>query len=106
MQDGRFVFDEQHGFHRFVPARSLGAQWRRLGGFADVPGQVDPEGRADAGLAGDGDKTAVLLDDAIDHGQTESGALARRLRVKKGSKIRSSTAFDMPEPLSLTASTT
>ncbi len=48
----------------------------RLPGLARMPGQVDRERRSLARLAVDVDEAVVLLDDAVDRGQPEAGALA------------------------------
>ena len=44
-----------------------------------MPGQVDLEGRSLARLAVDIDEAVVLLDDAVDRGQPQAGALAHLL---------------------------
>ncbi len=55
---------------------------RRLDG--DVPGEEDAEGRAAPHLGIAEDEAAGLLDDAIDHGQAEAGALADFLGGEEG----------------------
>ena len=65
-----------------IVSRPSGAAHPRLGpraGPDSPPRQVDLEGRAVPRLALDRDVTAALLDDAVDGGQPEAGALARLL---------------------------
>ena len=95
------VLDDQHG---------LGAAGRRteLDIGLDVletfrARQVDPHGRALAGLAVDLDVAAGLLDEAVDHAEPEAGALALGL----GGEERLEDVVDdlggMPQPVSVTA---
>jgi hypothetical protein len=44
----------------------------------------------------------VLLDDAMDGGQAQSGPLPSSLVVKNGSKIRGKCSEAMPVPVSVT----
>ena len=93
----------QHGIaqlfehHRWPASGSLArpppAGWSRRGpagisaalssaavdGLARMPGQVDLEGRSLARFAVDVDEAVVLLDDAVDRGQAQAGALAHLL---------------------------
>ena len=60
-----------------------------------------------ARLAVDPDVPAALLDDAMDGGQPQAGALADSLVVKNGSKmLRLDVLGVMPLPVSLIASMT
>jgi hypothetical protein len=51
--------------------------------LAFVPGQVYPEGRALVRFAVNVDETVVLLDDAVNRGQSQAGAFARLLGGEK-----------------------
>jgi len=52
--------------------------------------------------AGDGDRAAVVADDAVHHRKAQAGADARPLVVKKGSKIDRRSTARLPLPLSTT----
>ena len=84
-ENGFFVFDQQDGFVA-AGGRPVGFGGGRLGIHfrAGVPGQIDVEGGALARRAGHVDAAAVLLDDAVDGGESEAGALADGLGGEEG----------------------
>ena len=75
----------------------------RVRGFllGAVPRQEDAERRAAARLGIDIDEAAGLLDDAVNRGEAETGALADLLVEKNGSKILSMISARMPVPVSV-----
>src|SRR6188768_4219313 len=71
------VFDQEDRFSAAARARAIGyPNFSFCGGDA---WQVDLERRAVFRLGVNFDSTAVLLDGAIDHRQSQSGSLARSL---------------------------
>lgn len=85
--------------HRLFDARVIldGAGERR---------QEHVEAGARAWCAGHVDDAVMLGNDAVHDREAEAGAIARVLVVKNGSKMRSSVASSMPQPSSLTTSST
>ena len=75
-------------------------------GLTRMPGKIYLEGRPLARLAVHVDEAVVLLDDAVDRRQTKACAFAHRLGGEKGSKSLSFVFSSIPQPLSLTASST
>ena len=82
---GGIVFHHQDGFALAVRDRIVAVFDCGIGATG-MPGQVNIEGRADAGLTVKLDKTLILLDNTVYGGQPQSRALADSLGGKKGFK--------------------
>lgn len=71
-----------------------------------MTGKINSKGAPFYGLTIDVYESIVLLDNTVNGGQAQAGALARLLGCKKGLKQIVLNVFSIPQPLSLTASMT